>query len=204
MSSLMPVGPTRRWMGFESRPLSSGGGRWLLSGTVLSLDSALSASSWLAANPCAATVAMVSGGFESRPQRSTSHCEFHNVRLRWPWSAAGFERRHEGLGSRKRVSRDCDMVFAAVGLSCWSLRVISVGRSRALRWLHRQVTACEPLGTGIPGCRRRLRCSRTPRRCRPAAFVLVGVRVARRWGRMGLGNADDEQPRGMGARAGDC
>ena len=38
-------------------------------------------------------------GVESRPERSTRRCRFHNDRPRLPWPEARFARRYEGLGS---------------------------------------------------------------------------------------------------------
>ena len=105
VSASISAGASLRWTGFESRPVSSRRPpRWPLrvdSGPPLrrSVLSLCPVDAWDSRN------STFSGGFESRPQRSTGRCEIDNFRPRHPWSASGFERAHDrrrAAGHRRR------------------------------------------------------------------------------------------------------
>ena len=86
----MSVGERRRWAGLESRPFSSRGpSTWSSQGRIWAVSTRSEEPS-IRSDPCDARVSAISGGFESRPIRST-RCGNRNVSpgkdLFWPVSA---------------------------------------------------------------------------------------------------------------------
>ena len=131
-TSRISVSESRRWTGFESRPFAPDGARLALGGPIWRGSGGCSCRGDVH-DPCPVRVSTASGGFESRPQRSTC-CGNNNIVVR---SAGAFTGTSDPLKVAARVRIPLGVQIWGASAADWnhanpscSAGGAAVGRSR--------------------------------------------------------------------------